>query len=253
MKEPLVTAEGVRVAFEGREVLSGIDLRVHAGEIVTLIGPNGAGKSSLVRAVLGLLRPDAGTIRLRPGLRIGYMPQRLAVDANLPLSVRRFLTLTNYGNSEQSREVLRELGIGHLLDRPMQSLSGGESQRVLLARALIRRPELLVLDEPVQGVDVAGQGELYRLIGRFRDRLGCGVLMVSHDLHLVMAATDTVLCLNRHLCCSGHPETISRHPAYLALFGATAAAQLAVYTHQHDHRHDIHGDVIPFAGGEGHG
>ncbi|MBU0498744.1 MAG: zinc ABC transporter ATP-binding protein ZnuC [Gammaproteobacteria bacterium] len=250
---PLITAEGVRVTFDGREILAGIDLRVHAGEIVTLIGPNGAGKSSLVRAVLGLLRPDAGTIRLRQGLRIGYMPQRLMIDVNLPLSVRRFLTLTSKIRPEQSQEVLRELGIAQLLDQPMQSLSGGETQRVLLAKALLRRPELLVLDEPVQGVDVAGQGELYRLIGRFRDRLGCGVLMVSHDLHLVMAATDTVLCLNRHLCCSGHPETISHHPAYLALFGATAAAQLAVYTHQHDHRHDMHGNVIPPAEGNGHG
>lgn len=251
--EALVIAEGVRVAFDGREVLSAVDLRVHAGEIVTLIGPNGAGKSTLVRAVLGLIRPSAGTIRLQAGLRIGYMPQRLTVDANLPLTVRRFLTLTAPTGRELLQEVLGELGIGYLMEQPMQTLSGGETQRVLLARALIRQPQLLVLDEPVQGVDLAGQGELYRLIGRFRDRLGCGVLMVSHDLHLVMAATDTVLCLNRHLCCSGHPETISRHPAYLELFGATAASQLAFYAHQHDHRHDVHGNVIPPAGGSGHG
>lgn len=239
----LAAATGVSIAFGGRRVLQDIDLKVHRGEIVTLIGPNGAGKSTLVRVVLGLIPADSGSVHRRDGLRIGYMPQRLSLDRNLPLTVQRFLTLTSASGSHID-QLVEEVGIGHLLQVPIQSLSGGENQRVLLAKALMRQPELLVLDEPVQGVDVAGQSELYALIGTIRDRLGCGVLMVSHDLHLVMASTDNVLCLNGHLCCSGHPEAISRHPAYLALFGAGVEANLAVYSHQHDHLHNLHGDVV---------
>ncbi|WP_459868765.1 zinc ABC transporter ATP-binding protein ZnuC [Endothiovibrio diazotrophicus] len=242
--EPLIDAAGLRLRINGREVLEGVDLRVERGEIVTLIGPNGAGKTTLVRIVLGLLQADGGRVRRAPNLRVGYMPQRLALSENLPLTARRFLTLTDGCQPQRLAEVSAEVGIGHLLDQPMQGLSGGETQRVLLGRALLREPELLVLDEPVQGVDVTGQSELYALIGRIRDRHRCGVLMVSHDLHLVMAATDRVLCLNRHVCCSGHPEAVSRHPAYLELFGARASARLAVYTHHHNHTHDIHGNIV---------
>jgi zinc transport system ATP-binding protein len=240
----LISAESLVARFSRREVLSGIDLRVRSGEIVTLIGPNGAGKSTLVRLVLGLLVPAGGTLWVRPGLRIGYMPQRLNLDENLPLSVTCFLGLSGIRDARRLAEAAAQLGIAHLLGQPMAMLSGGETQRVLLARALLRQPQLLVLDEPVQGVDVNGQTELYGLITRMRDHLGCGVLMVSHDLHLVMSATDTVLCINRHLCCSGHPEVISQHPAYLELFGLANASGLAVYTHQHNHRHDLHGNVV---------
>jgi len=256
MSPPLVAAEGIRVRLNGREILEGIDLTVGRGEIVTLIGPNGAGKTTLVRVILGLLRPDGGRVRRASGLTIGYMPQRLALEENLPLTARRFLQLARpTRRGEEFAAVVGELGIAPLLDTPMQRLSGGEHQRVLLARALLREPDLLVLDEPVQGVDVTGQAELYALIGRIRDRRGCGVLMVSHDLHLVMAATDRVLCINKHLCCSGHPESVSRHPAYLELFGQPASARLALYTHHHDHTHDIHGNVVtgirrPPGGGE---
>ena len=242
--EALIEAEGLRLRLDGREVLEGVDLRVERGQIVTLIGPNGAGKTTLVRVILGLLKTDGGRVKLEPGLRIGYMPQRLALSENLPLTVRRFLTLAHRGDAARLDGVAAEVGIKHLLGHSMQTLSGGEAQRVLLARALLRDPELLVLDEPVQGVDVTGQSELYALIGRIRDRHHCGVLMVSHDLHLVMAATDQVLCLNHHVCCSGHPDTVSRHPAYLELFGTPAADKLALYTHHHDHTHDIHGDVV---------
>ncbi len=243
--QPLITAQGITIAFEKRVVLKSIDLAVHRGEIVTLIGPNGAGKSTLVRIVLGLLRPDRGTLWRTPALTIGYMPQKLALNEALPLTVRRFLTLGTPAPAAQLAATAAECAITPLLNQPMQHLSGGETQRVLLARALLRQPQLLVLDEPVQGVDVTGQSELYNLIVAIRDRYRCGVLMVSHDLHLVMAATDQVLCLNQHLCCSGHPESVSRHPAYLELFGRPAVTGLALYTHHHDHTHDSSGRLQP--------
>ena len=244
---PLVEVVGVDVQFGGNRVLSAIDLRVGKGEIVTLIGPNGSGKSTLVRVVLGLLTPQRGQVSLHPGTRVGYMPQRVTVDATLPITVGRFLSLATPASDRNVAEALHEVGAAHIAGHAIQSISGGEFQRVLLARALLRDPDLLVLDEPVQGVDVTGQGEMFELIVRIRDRRRCGVLMVSHDLHLVMAATDTVVCLNRHVCCSGHPDTVTRHPAYLALFGPFADKGLAVYSHQHDHRHAADGEVVPAA------
>lgn len=249
----LLSASGVQVRFNGRQVLESVELDLHAGEIVTLIGPNGAGKTTLVRVILGLLKPDAGRVYRTHGLTIGYMPQRLHFPDNLPLTVDRFLQLARPAHSGSIDAVAGELAIRHLLHNPMQTLSGGEQQRVLLARALLRVPDLLVLDEPVQGVDVTGQAELYQLIGRIRDRYRCGVLMVSHDLHLVMATTDRVLCINRHVCCAGHPESVSRHPAYLELFGTPVSDGLALYQHHHDHAHDIHGDIVSADGAEPHG
>ncbi len=240
---PLVEARNINIRQQGRQLLEQVSLEVDRGEIVTLIGPNGAGKTTLVRIILGLLKADTGEVILRPGVRIGYMPQQLVLSENMPLTVYRFLSLGSYKSGGGIEDIVDELGVGQLLQLPMQQLSGGERQRVLLARALIRRPDLLVLDEPVQGVDVTGQSALYALITSIRERTGCGVLMISHDLHLVMATTDRVLCLNQHVCCSGHPESVSQHPAYLELFGAPASSKLAVYTHHHDHTHDIHGDV----------
>ncbi len=241
--ELLAETRGVQLDLQGRRVLDHVDLAVHRGEIVTLIGPNGAGKSTLARVLLGLMKADQGSVYLRPGLRIGYMPQRLTIDPVLPLTVRRFLTLGKRCSEARMREVLQEVGAGELLEAPIQNTSGGELQRILLARALLRDPDLLILDEPVQGVDITGQLDLYRLISRIRDRLNCGILMVSHDLHLVMATTDRVLCLNQHVCCSGHPEDVSSDPAYLALFGSPPG--LAVYTHHHNHRHDLDGHIVP--------
>ena len=241
----LVEADEVVVGFAGNKVLDGVSLAVREGEIVTLIGPNGAGKTTLVRVILGLQQPSRGSVFRAPGLRLGYMPQRLDLDRTLPLPVAYFLTLGGAASRDAIARVLGEVGAPQLLDRPMAGLSGGELRRVLLARALLRDPDLLVLDEPAQGVDVVGQADLYRLISRVRIRHGCGVLMVSHDLHVVMSATDRVLCLNNHVCCSGHPEAVSRHPEYLALFGPQVAGDMAVYTHHHDHSHDMHGDVLP--------
>jgi len=241
----LVEARGVSLRLQGRPILDHVDIQVHKGEIVTLIGPNGAGKSTLVRVILGLQKADSGHVWLRDGIRIGYMPQRIHIDPTLPLTVRRFLTLAQRASSARLQTVLAEVGAEHLLEAPMQTLSGGETQRVLLARAMLRDPELLILDEPVQGVDVTGQEELYRLIGSIRQRYQCGILMISHDLHIVMTATDQVLCLNRHVCCFGHPDSVRTDPNYTALFGLPGSPDLlAPYSHHHDHDHDIHGDVI---------
>lgn len=240
--EVLVAARGVTLAHGGTSILERVDVAVRAGELVSLIGPNGSGKTTLVRILLGLAAPDAGTVERRPGVRIGYVPQRLAIDRAVPITAERFLALAPRGNAAARREALQELGIAHLAKRGAQDLSGGEFQRLLLARALLAEPELLVMDEPAQGVDVGGQADLYRWIGALRDRRGCGVLLVSHDLHLVMAATDRVVCLNRHVCCTGQPEAVARHPEYLALFGASAAA-FGVYAHRHDHVHDLAGHV----------
>ncbi|TWI56554.1 zinc transport system ATP-binding protein [Pseudomonas duriflava] len=243
MSDALVRLSNVGVRFSGQNILDQVSLAIAPGEIVTLIGPNGAGKTTLVRAVLGLLTPDSGTVWRQPHLRIGYMPQKLHVDATLPLTVLRFLRLVPGVDRSSAAKALAEVGGDHLLDSPLQTISGGELQRVLLARALLRKPELLVLDEPVQGVDVSGQAELYRLITQLRNRYGCGVLMVSHDLHLVMSTTDQVVCLNHHVCCSGHPEQVSGHPAFVELFGQDARS-LAIYHHHHDHAHSLHGHVV---------
>ncbi|MFA5677053.1 MAG: zinc ABC transporter ATP-binding protein ZnuC [Pseudomonas sp.] len=243
MSDVLLSLTGVGFRRHGNNILEDINLQVRRGEIVTLIGPNGAGKTSLVRIVLGLLRADGGQVQRQPHLRIGYMPQKLQIDATLPLDVLRFLMLAPKVKHSAALQALTEVGAQHLAQRPLQQVSGGELQRILLARALLRQPDLLVLDEPVQGVDVNGQIELYQLITRLRERYGCGVLMVSHDLHLVMATTNTVVCLNRHVCCSGRPEQVSTDPAFVALFGEQASA-LAVYNHQHDHSHDMHGAIV---------
>ncbi|WJV55644.1 zinc ABC transporter ATP-binding protein ZnuC [Prodigiosinella aquatilis] len=240
----LVTLDNISVQFGNRRVLTDISLTLQAGRILTLIGPNGAGKSTLVRVVLGLLSPDNGNIQRVPNLRIGYVPQKLHLDATLPLTVSRFMQLRPGIKKQEIMPALKRVQAGHLLNQPMQKLSGGENQRVLLARAILANPQLLVLDEPTQGVDVNGQLALYELINQLRQELNCGVLMVSHDLHLVMAKTDEVLCLNQHICCSGTPEVVSLHPEFLAMFGHRGAEQLAIYRHHHNHRHDLNGRVI---------
>ena len=240
----LVKLENVAVSFGRRRVLSDISLTLSPGKILTLLGPNGAGKSTLVRVVLGLVAPDEGRIHREPKLRIGYVPQKLHLDATLPLTVNRFLRLRPGVSKDEVLPALKRVHAGHLADAPMQKLSGGETQRVLLARALLNSPQLLVLDEPTQGVDVNGQVALYDLIDQLRRELNCAVLMVSHDLHLVMAKTDEVLCLNHHICCSGTPEAVSTHPEFISMFGPRGAEQLGIYRHQHNHRHDLQGRIV---------
>jgi zinc transport system ATP-binding protein len=242
----LVTLTGVSLRLGTREVLAGIDLTLDSGHITTLVGPNGAGKTSLARLVLGLLTPTGGSVARTAGLVVGYMPQRLNVDDTLPLSARRFAALSGAAPTDVVKALART-GVSHLATAAVQSLSGGEFQRLLLARAMARRPQLLVLDEPAQGVDISGQNALYGLVSELRDETGCGVLMISHDLHLVMAESDSVVCINNHVCCHGTPEAVSVHPSFVELFGdghaPRATQHVAVYTHHHDHAHALDGHV----------
>lgn len=234
--QPLIQLQNAGVLRSGRWLVRGIDLSLKRGEILTLIGPNGSGKSTTAKMALGILRPDEGNAKQLAGLTVGYVPQKLSIDWTLPLTVERFMTLTQRLPRKAIEAALQRVGIAHLVQAEVRHLSGGEFQRTLLARAIARQPDLLVLDEPVQGVDFTGEIALYDLISDIRDEYGCGVLLISHDLHVVMAATDTVICLNGHVCCRGAPQAVAESAEYKALFGARAAT-LAVYEHHHDHTH----------------
>lgn len=251
--DALLSARGIWLSRSGKNILEGIDLDIRAGEIVTLIGPNGAGKTTLVRVLLGLTTPDRGEVQRSAGLKVGYVPQRFDVDRAIPMTVARFLRLAGPVSQDRMHAVLSEVGAAELADQQLVNLSGGEFQRVVLARALIRDPQLLVLDEPVRGVDYVGEAELYGLIGRLRTERGLGVLLVSHDLHVVMAQSDRVVCVNRHVCCSGVPDVVAKDPNYERLFGAQAARALAIYSHHHDHRHDLAGEPCPSEAPEANG
>ena len=239
----LIKGDHISVNFGKQAVLADVSLHVDANEIVTIVGPNGSGKSTLVRVLLGLIKPNKGVVKRSSKLVVGYVPQKLKVDYPIPLKVERFITMAASGDRQAFEKIATDLDIAGILQSPIQRISGGEMQRVLLARALLRKPSLLVLDEPTQGVDIQGQAELYNLIGKMRDQRHCGVLMISHDLHLVMSATDRVVCLNHHICCSGEPESVALHPEYQKLFGDSKQT-LAFYSHHHDHQHDIHGNVV---------
>ena len=234
---PLIRADHMAVAYGDKRAVHDVSLEISRGEIVTLIGPNGAGKSSIVRGLIGLVPIAEGTIHRSPDLRIGYVPQKLAIDPIMPLSVDRFLRTGQRSTAAERAAVLDEVGAAGLAHSMMHQLSGGEFRRVLLARALLQDPTLLILDEPVQGVDAPGQIELYDLIADTAERRKCGVLIVSHDLHLVMARTHRVICVHGHVCCAGSPESVAQDPAYIKLFGPHGAQSLAVYTHSHDHHH----------------
>ena len=239
LKEPeiLVSLENAGISRSDRWIVRGVSMSVSAGEIVTLIGPNGSGKSTTAKLTLGLLKPDQGAAYLKPHLNVGYVPQKLDLNWTLPLSVTRFLQLTKRASHLQIKNALTSTDTLHLVNAQMSNLSGGEFQRVLLARAILRAPDLLVLDEPVQGVDSKGELELFSLIENIRNTLNCGVLLISHNLHIVMATTDRVICLNGHVCCSGSPANVASSAAFKTLFGEHATSGLAFYEHKHDHEH----------------
>jgi zinc transport system ATP-binding protein len=244
----LISARGLTKIRGDREVLSDVDLDVLPGEIVTLIGPNGAGKTTLVRLLLGIEQPSRGTIVRPASTRIGYVPQRFGVDSTIPMTVASFLALGVGAKPGEIKTALEESGALRTLDQQLSKLSGGETQRVLIARALLRRPNLLILDEPATGVDFSGEADLYDLIDSLRAKHRLGVLLISHDLHVVMARSDRVICLNGHVCCSGKPEDVSQHAAYARIFGPQAATTLGVYRHHHDHQHDLNGHAKPLDG-----
>lgn len=238
LDEPLLELNDISFVVSGRTILEDISFSLSREEIITIMGPNGAGKTTLLKIAIGLLRPSTGSVRQVPTLTVGYVPQKLTLPPGFPLTVRRFLSFARKGtNAAERLAALEETGAPHVFDSNMHTLSGGEFQRVLLARALLRQPNLLILDEPLQGVDVQSQTDLYELLASLRKRHNCGILMVSHDLHLVMAATDRVLCLNQHICCSGTPDTVSNDPAYLRMYG-----HLAMYQHDRGH-HRYHKDT----------
>lgn len=245
MDSPLVSARKLGVRRGGRWAVRGVDLGVSRGELVTLIGPNGGGKSTIAKAMLGLIAPDEGGVERAPGIKISYVPQKMAADWTLPMSVARFMHLTGGAKEPDIAVSLEEAGATGLADSPLHALSGGEFQRVMLARALARRPDLLVLDEPVQGVDFSGELALYDLIDHAVEKHNCGVLLISHDLHVVMARTDRVYCIQGHVCCSGAPQQVAENEEYARLFGPGAVGAIAVFKHDLAHHHGHHD-------GEGH-
>jgi zinc transport system ATP-binding protein len=233
----LIEVEHLSVRYGASEVLRDVSLAVEPGEIVTIVGPNGSGKTTLLRAIVGAVDPAAGRIGRAPGVGIGYVPQRLHIDPTLPITVERFLRLPGGASRVDIAAALSRAGVPDLAKRQMSELSGGQLQRVLLARALVARPDLLLLDEPTAGLDQPGSAAFYALIDEVRRETGCTVLMISHELHVVMAASDRVICLNGHVCCHGTPEHVSSAPEYRALFGTGTRGALALYRHEHDHSH----------------
>lgn len=248
----LVEARGLAVRYGGAEVLHGVNFTVNPGEIITIVGPNGSGKSSFLRAMIGAVTPSAGEVIRKDALRIGYVPQKLQIDPQLPMTVRRFLDLPTRSTEPDVRDAMEKTGVLQLSKRQISQLSGGQLQRVLLAQALLQRPEVLFLDEPTQGLDQPGSADFYTLIEALRRDLGCAVVMVSHDLHVVMSASDRVVCLNGHICCEGAPEVVRSAPEYRALFGTGTHGALAIYRHEHDHEHadcgHDHGSIDPIEG-----
>ena len=234
----LMSAEGIGVQYGARRVLQHMNFSIDAGEVVTIVGPNGAGKSVFLRVLIGAEQPSEGRVNRTHGLAIGYVPQRLSIGQTMPMSVARFLALSSSQNASQNQAMLARVGIPDRAKEQMASLSGGEFQRVLLAHALLGEPQVLILDEPTQGLDQPAVAAFYRLIEEVRDERGCAILMVSHDLNVVMRRSDRVICLNGHICCEGTPSDVSLAPEYQALFGVDNEGALALYHHEHDHTHD---------------
>ena len=238
----LVKLDNVGITINDKWLVKGVSLQVEKNKIVTLIGPNGSGKSTTAKIALGIYKKIQGKVEKYTN-KVGYVPQKISIDWTLPLRVKDFMTLTESLDNETITEALSLTGVIHLKEKNLSDLSGGEFQRVLLARAISKKPELLVLDEPVQGVDFTGEIALYELIKKICDELNCGILLISHDLHTVMTATDHVVCLNGHVCCSGSPMDVAKNNEYKALFGEQASQILTRYEHRHDHIHTEEGEI----------
>lgn len=243
MSNTLIQLNNCGILRNQKWLVRGVSLKVDRGQIVTLIGPNGSGKSTTAKMALGILRPDEGSNIVLNNLKISYVPQKLSIDWSLPLRVIDFMNLIEKHSQETLMDMLALTGIKHLLYEDVRNLSGGEFQRLLMARAIAKEPEFLVLDEPVQGVDYAGEIALYQIIQDIRKTLHCGILLISHNLHVVMSQTNHVICLNGHICCSGEPQSIVKDPEYIKLFGENMDPTLAFYQHQHDHHHHPDGSV----------
>ena len=231
----LITVKNLSVTYGLNTVLRGVDFEIELGEIVTIVGPNGSGKTSLLKAIIGAIQPAEGSVILKPRLRVGYVPQRLNFESTLPITVERFVRLSGKIDQKSCISALETAGVSELLKSQMSELSGGQFQRVLLARALLGSPEILILDEATQGLDQPGSASFYRQLETVRHDTGCAVLMISHDLHVVMSASDRVICLNGHVCCAGTPAVVASTPEYKALFGDGTDGALALYRHDHDH------------------
>ena len=238
----LVKLKNAGFRIKNKWLVQSVSFQVEKGKIVTLIGPNGSGKSTTAKIALGIFKKIEGEVEKYTN-KVGYVPQKISIDWTLPLRVSDFMVLTENIKNEDIDEALSLTGVIHLKNKNLGSLSGGEFQRVLLARAISKKPELLVLDEPVQGVDFTGEIALYELIKKISDELNCGILLISHDLHTVMSATDLVVCLYGHVCCSGSPIDVARNIEYKALFGEQASKTLAIYEHKHDHTHSNDGEI----------
>ena len=241
-KKILLKVENVGISVNGKSLVRGVSFEVKKGEIVTLIGPNGSGKSTTAKIALGIYKKIDGKVKTYTD-KIGYVPQKISIDWTLPIRVLDFMTLTEELTQDEINTALNLTGVEHLKDKSLSNLSGGEFQRVLIARAISKQPELLVLDEPVQGVDFKGEIALYKLIKEISEKMKCGILLISHDLHVVMSATDFVVCLNGHVCCSGTPHKVVQDNKYRELFGDRASNILSLYEHKHDHTHSQDGTI----------
>jgi zinc transport system ATP-binding protein len=238
----LIKVDNLGINLNDKLILKNINFEIFTKQIITIIGPNGAGKSTLLKAILGFIKPSFGQIISNPNLKIGYMPQKIFFPEQIPITVIKFLTLNNKFCIKSRIQLNPELNIEHLLYKSIHTLSGGELQRVLLAKALLNQPNLLILDEPTKSIDVNGQAEFYKLCSNIQEKLNCAILMASHDLHIVMSNINSVICLNKHICCHGLPETVSQHKEFIKLFGANVN-KLAFYTHHHDHQHSLDGKI----------
>lgn len=233
----ILTAENITVTRQGQAILKDVSLAVGEKDFITIIGPNGAGKSMLLKCLMGFYKPDSGNVTRKAGLKIGYVPQRIHPDKSLPISAGRFLALGGKADKSEISQTARETGMENTLEKPLHTLSGGELQRTLLARALLGSPDLLVLDEPAQNLDISGQLAFYKLLERVYAERNISILMVSHDLHMVMASTRQVVCLFHHVCCSGEPHAVTQDPEFISLFGNDMARMMSVYHHEHTHGH----------------